>query len=364
MAERKTVGDMLSEARREKGLSLDEIARETNISRAYLEAFEKNDFSLFPAETYIIGFLKTYGEFLELEVQALIQAYRHQSQLDHEIPLEELVGRKKPRYEHVSQTLWRQIVLSVVMLLLFGGLVALFVQVAASSPANKEKTAKKQSYFSEANLSLLADQKFKLGQEIFITNAKNKLIHIVFEKQNLDKSLLVEVNGRKYNLRQQEVFALDTDGDAVNDLVLEIISTKPQAIRLTASVIQADQTLAFKSVFGIDSQFMDGQIGQEVILYTANEIKDIPIKIQGIDSGFCRLVIDNGETEVVQVERGFEKEIHFKQYVMLSLGNAAATKILVNNREESGGGWGEVNKSLIYWKKERNRYTLVRTFLR
>ncbi len=364
MAEKKTVGDLLSEARREKGLSLDEIARETNISRSYLEAFEKNDFSVFPAETYIIGFLKTYAEVLDLDAHVLIQVYKHQSQLDHDIPLEELVGKHTPWYEQISPQVWRQIILGVVGILLFLGLVAIFWQLAASSPANREVNAQNRSHFDESTLSLLVNQKFKIGQEIFITNAKKNSIHIIFEKQNLDKSLVLEINGRKYTLKQQEVFALDTDGDTFNDLVLEVISTKPKAIRISASVLQADQTLAFKSIFGIQSQFIEGQIGQENILYTANEATDIPLKIQGIDTGFCRILIDNGEPQVFQIERGFEKEIRFKQYVILSLGNAAAVKILVNNREEAGGGWGETTKSVIYWKKDRNRYNLVRTFLR
>jgi len=122
--------------------------------------------------------------------------------------------------------------------------------------------------------------------------------------------------------------------------------------------------LAFKSILGINSQFVEGQIAQENLLYTANEMTDIPIKLQGIDSGFCQVVVDNGEPEVIQIERGIIKELKFKQYLILSLGNAAAVKLLINNREENGGGWGEVNKSIIYWKKERNRYNLVRTFLR
>ncbi|MFN4216850.1 MAG: helix-turn-helix domain-containing protein [Brevinematales bacterium] len=364
MAEKKTVGDMLSEARREKGLSLDEIARETNISRTYLEAFEKNDFSVFPAEAYVIGFLKTYAEVLDLDATTLISAYKHQVQLDQEVPLEELVGKRLPWYTRISPALWRQILMIVVGFLLFLGLVLIFLQISGYSPANQPTEKKKLSHFSEANLSLLSTQKFKIGEDFFITNAKNKTIHVIFEKQNLDKSLLVQINGRKYNLKQQEVFALDTDGDSQNDFVLEIISAKPQAIKISASLLQADQTLAFKSILGINSQFVEGQIAQENLLYTANEMADIPIKLQGIDSGFCQIVIDNGEPEVIPIERGMIKEIKFKQYLVLSLGNAAAVKLLVNNREENGGGWGEVNKSIIYWKKERNRYNLVRTFLR
>ncbi|MCX7882486.1 MAG: helix-turn-helix domain-containing protein [Brevinematales bacterium] len=364
MAEKKTVGDMLSEARREKGLSLDEIARETNISRAYLEAFEKNDFSVFPAEAYVVGFLKTYAEILDLDATTLISAYKHQIQLDQEVPLEELVGKRIPWYAQISPSLWRQIIMISLGLIVFFGLVLIFIQIASSSPANRPTSGRSLSHFSEATLPLLSHQKFKVGQDFFITNAKNKTIHVVFEKQNLDKSLLVQINGRKYNLKQQEVFALDTDGDSQNDFVLEILSAKPQAIRVNASLLQADQTLAFKSILGINSQFMEGHIAQENLLYTANEMGEIPIKIQGIDTGFCQLVVDNNEPETLQIERGFSKEVRFKQYIILSLGNAAAVKLFVNNREENGGGWGEVNKSIIYWKKERNRYNLVRTFLR
>ena len=54
----KSLGDTLKAAREERGISIDQAIHETNISRNYLEALESEDFAEFPAEAYLVGFLR------------------------------------------------------------------------------------------------------------------------------------------------------------------------------------------------------------------------------------------------------------------------------------------------------------------
>jgi len=56
-----SLGNKLKTAREAKGLNFDYISRETNISTKYLDALEREDFSCFPGEPYVRGFLKNYG---------------------------------------------------------------------------------------------------------------------------------------------------------------------------------------------------------------------------------------------------------------------------------------------------------------
>jgi len=51
-----SVGEKLKSTRIEKGLSLDQISRETNISIRYLEALETENFSIFPGEPMLSAF--------------------------------------------------------------------------------------------------------------------------------------------------------------------------------------------------------------------------------------------------------------------------------------------------------------------
>jgi len=89
-----SVGEKLKTARVEKGLSHDQISRETNISIRYLEALETENFNIFPGEPYVLGFLRNYSAYLDLDVQKVISLYRALRIQEQPIPVEQLL--KKP----------------------------------------------------------------------------------------------------------------------------------------------------------------------------------------------------------------------------------------------------------------------------
>jgi cytoskeleton protein RodZ len=61
-----SLGEILSSARNEKGYSVDQVAHDTNISKNYLQYLENEEFDQFPAEAYLIGFLRNYSDYLGL----------------------------------------------------------------------------------------------------------------------------------------------------------------------------------------------------------------------------------------------------------------------------------------------------------
>ena len=62
-----SIGKNLRQSREQRGLNIDQIARETNISRHYLVALEEDRYEAFPAEPYVIGFLRNYSDHLGLD---------------------------------------------------------------------------------------------------------------------------------------------------------------------------------------------------------------------------------------------------------------------------------------------------------
>jgi cytoskeletal protein RodZ len=70
------IGSILQETRLSKGLTLDSIADETNIGVRFLLKLENDDYSGFPGEPYIIGFIRNYAEYLGLNAEALVNRYR------------------------------------------------------------------------------------------------------------------------------------------------------------------------------------------------------------------------------------------------------------------------------------------------
>ena len=86
-----SLGEKLKNARNEKGLSFDQVSREINISVRFLEALETENFGIFPGEPYLMGFLRNYGSYLDLDVQKLISLYRALRIQEQPVPVEQLL---------------------------------------------------------------------------------------------------------------------------------------------------------------------------------------------------------------------------------------------------------------------------------
>ncbi|HHW41124.1 MAG TPA: helix-turn-helix domain-containing protein [Syntrophomonadaceae bacterium] len=73
-----SIGEILREAREKKGLSLSDVENETKIRTKYLAALESEDFKEIPGEAYVLGFLRNYARFLELDADQIVNSYKSQ----------------------------------------------------------------------------------------------------------------------------------------------------------------------------------------------------------------------------------------------------------------------------------------------
>jgi cytoskeletal protein RodZ len=69
------LGNTLSRARRARAITLEDVERDTHVSRRYLQALENEDFSSFPAPVYARGFLRTYARYLGLNPEELLRVF-------------------------------------------------------------------------------------------------------------------------------------------------------------------------------------------------------------------------------------------------------------------------------------------------
>ncbi len=72
----KHVGDMLREARENRGMTLDMVADELMIRRFYLEAMEAGSFSDLPERVYATGFVRSYATYVGADVPAFVEQFR------------------------------------------------------------------------------------------------------------------------------------------------------------------------------------------------------------------------------------------------------------------------------------------------
>ncbi len=62
-----TIGQIVKQARTEKGIRIEKAASETKLKIQYLQAIEKDDFDELPAPIYAKNFIRIYANFLGLD---------------------------------------------------------------------------------------------------------------------------------------------------------------------------------------------------------------------------------------------------------------------------------------------------------
>lgn len=71
------VGRMLEEARLKKGVTLDKVENELKIRKHYLLAMEAGHWEELPGYAYATGFLRSYGDYLGLSGEDLVEEYKY-----------------------------------------------------------------------------------------------------------------------------------------------------------------------------------------------------------------------------------------------------------------------------------------------
>lgn len=115
-----TVGGRLVEARERKGVSLEQAARDTYISRQYLEALEAEDYERFPGDAYLLGFLRSYSGYLGIEPDEAVALYHNGRIQEQPAPMDALLDRRQ------LSTLAR-IIITVLIFLGIGALIGALV---------------------------------------------------------------------------------------------------------------------------------------------------------------------------------------------------------------------------------------------
>lgn len=356
--EKQTLGDFLKQARKEKGVTIDEISRETNISKRYLAALEENDYSLFPADTYILGFLTTYAEALEMDKDFVAQQFYKQMRIEQDAPIEQLVGIQKRTPVKVNMGMVGAIAGGGVLLLL------IIIAIATGKPRERQPGSNQpaRSYvYAGGQVSSISEQIFVVGDVITITNDLRK-VEIKLLKMGSSQNLEFQVNRQNYSLKEGEVLNIDTDNNNIDDLGLEVFKLQNNEIKLSVMIVQEENRVVQTNT-AIASEYQDAVISEtEFVSFDTKAA--VTMKIKCTASGWLGYIADSGEIKEFAVKKDQIIDIAFTDKLILMLGNAGAVQIQVGDHVENGGSLGEVNKSVFYWRQANGRFTLMRALLK
>jgi cytoskeletal protein RodZ len=202
-----SLGDKLKSTRESKGYSIDRIGRETNIAGRYLEALENEDFSVFPGEAYLLGFLRNYGEYLGLDSEEVLSLYRSLKIQEQPMPVEQLL--KSP--SNLPRVFFF-IAIALVALAALGGGVYFFTHIPWKTASVETAIRSTVSYTLEGNF---LERRFYRGDTVTIplggTQYKLGLA-------NLGEAVTIATPQENVILDMGQEVTVDINNDGIGDI--------------------------------------------------------------------------------------------------------------------------------------------------
>jgi cytoskeletal protein RodZ len=141
-----SLGTKLKTTREAKGYTIEQVCRDTNIASRYIDALEQEEFTIFPAESYLVGFLRNYGEYLGLDIEGLLANYRAMKIQEVPVPVEKLLY-SPPKIRRIV----RPLVIALAILVVAGGVFYYFWTRPAPVAAPPVEPRQTVAYTLEGN---------------------------------------------------------------------------------------------------------------------------------------------------------------------------------------------------------------------
>jgi cytoskeletal protein RodZ len=356
-----SLGEKLRNAREAKDLSFDQISRETNIAARYLEALEAENFSGFPGEPYIIGFLRNYGAYLDLDVQELLSLYRAYKIQEQPVPVEELL-RNPPPFFKIFITV---VIIAVVLGAAAGG--TFFFRNRPQKAESAVPAGRQVSEYPMSGNSL--ERRFYRGDSVLVPLEANQY---KLELSSLGEVVTLNMPGGTLVLDLSQEADADLNNDGISDLritVSDFVKNKADTgvlLRFERSNVPIVPAAASPSL-PAETDNAAGLANATVIFSSPNAY---PFTLQLNFQGYClfRWEILFERDRAGRNERYFQRDgelnIQAQNGVRLGASNAQTAKLQIIGGGRTVpvelGGAGEVVAADIRWvRDEENRYRLV-----
>jgi cytoskeletal protein RodZ len=359
----KNLGEQLKIGRENKGFSLDEVSHETNIAQKYIAALENEDFAQFPAETYLLGFLKTYCGYLGLDVNEILSLYRIRKIEEQPVPIEQLLRRTVNVKRIIVTSL-----ITVVVLALAAGSVYYFRFMPKKEDVVEQVERKPVEYsLSEG----VFERRFFTGDTLIIPLGNDSYKVTV---SSIGDAVTLSVPGKaiKIDLNNEAVVDINDDG-------LEELSVRAE---------DYDQN---RPDFGVQLRFdmmntiyeqppAESENGMPAAVAGAaphvlfNSVNPYPFTLNVVFNGYCmfrweilRVANRQNRTERYFI-KGEEQAISAQNGIRVWISNSSAVKMSVigggNTVQLEAGGAGEIVVEDIYWiRDDDGRYKLIQSRL-
>lgn len=362
-----SIGEKLRQTRESRKLSLKDVSLETNLAPTFIEALEDEDFDKFPSETYILGFLKTYSEFLKIDADEMIQLYKGYKIGESATPIEELtrptvspfIINIKSYYEKYRNYLYFGGIALASLLLIWG-----IWKVSSSGVDIDESdsvTKIKKEYEDSQNSSIKNIKSLQLANDKGFTLVyKGEAVQFLVENKEV-VFLLKEVANNKVILsflNEDKDLPLDLDQQAtvtVKDCPREILLTLKGLTESRAKImVELGKTLAVEQKpEDINKGVTPVSEGDNTkVIAQNNKSLKIVFEVKFIQKSFIEIYLDGNRKQRGFMPAGTLQKWEASENIQVKIGNAGGIKATINGKEYVFGRAGQVANKTITWKKD------------
>lgn len=113
------LGELLKEARKKKGYSLDDLQSITKIQKRYLSGIENEDYKMMPGSFYVRAFIKQYAEAVDLDPNEVLHLFKEEKNEEEVVPEEQpILTRQKIRTNNELRELLPKLIFAVFVIAL------------------------------------------------------------------------------------------------------------------------------------------------------------------------------------------------------------------------------------------------------
>jgi cytoskeletal protein RodZ len=306
-----TLGEKLKKLRSDKRIALNEISRVTKIRLEYLQCLEDGKYDELPADVYVRGFLKSYGDFLGVDESSLVKLFEKETGIKKNLEKGKNFGKENSKIKPLDISIFiftpKKIVLSILAILFVGVFFYLYREAGSlsdtprliilSPESNSEidgksvfvegKTDKDARVFINDQLVLVSDEG-KFRENITLQSGIN-IIHIKainkFKKE-ISESITLQA---KYEEETTE-FATEENANE-NSSDQGVLNYSDKAVQVELSVdpgpvwvsVETDGNLVFSGtiIFGVIQKFS----ANDKIVVNSGQANATHVKLNGEDNG-------------------------------------------------------------------------------
>ena len=386
-----SIGQKLISARESLGFTVEQIARDTNIAKSYLTALETEDFNSFPGETYLLGFLRNYSDYLGLVPDEMITLYRNMMIQEQPAPIEELLDTRKSLPKGAVAAIIIAIIIGLGAAIYFYIYPNYFAGNSSPVPVVEEPEQVEAEKITKVNIrdtyefsDEVLEKRFRKEDAVSVVLDKEKYQLVIAEVE--DAVTFVYSQG-EFKMKAGEEALLDLNGDSAADIRLLLRSSdadvgsvvlhidrfvrsaqpmspgdenNPEA---NTPVIENSAALTTENASTAANTGRAGLPSREKDITTIRQVASPEsFTLNIIFRGYClmRYESDDGDREERYFHKGETFRLDVNSNVSLWASNAGTLASKVNGVDINLGGAGEVAAATIKWvyNSESSKYEL------